>query len=136
MTASILTTLKYCMFAVFTFFAPVHYAFIFVIVLVIADTITGIMKAGKDNVKNIRSKKGFSFIPKTIFYFILVIVAHFCQLWLDPQIPFVKFALIGIGWIEIKSIDENFEELFGFSFINKVMEGAKSINRIKRHKDE
>jgi uncharacterized protein (DUF2384 family) len=33
------------------------------------DTITGIMKAGKDDVKNVTSKKGSVLISKLIFYF-------------------------------------------------------------------
>jgi phage-related holin len=127
--------LKYIGIALFSFLSPIFYAFIFTIILVGVDTITGIMKAGKDDIKNVKSKKGFSFVPKLIFYFLLVLVAHACALWVDPQIPFVKLVLFGIGWIEIKSIDENFEELFGFSFINKALAGMKAVNQIKRHKD-
>jgi hypothetical protein len=53
-------------------------------------------------------------------------------LYVEPKIPFTKLALVGVAFIEIKSIDENFKELFGFSFINKVLEAVKSINQIKR----
>jgi len=136
MQTTIITALKYFGFTLISFFAPVTYAFIFIGVLVAIDTITGIMKAGKDDVRNITSKKGFSLVPKLIFYFLLVIVAHCCAVWVDPQVPFVKLVLIGIGWIEIKSIDENYKILAGHSFIDKVMEGMKSINQIKRHKDD
>lgn len=136
MKTTIISTFKYFGFSLISFFAPVTYAFIFICVLVLIDTITGIMKAGKDDVKNITSRKGFSLVPKLIFYFLLVIVAHSCSVWVDPQVPFVKLVLIGIGWIEIKSIDENYKILAGHSFIDKVMEGIKGINQIKRHKDE
>jgi phage-related holin len=136
MQTTIIAALKYFGFALIGFFAPVTYAFIFIGILVAIDTITGIMKAGKDDVRNITSKKGFSLVPKLIFYFLLVIVAHCCACWVDPQVPFVKLVLIGIGWIEIKSIDENYKVLAGHSFIDKIMEGMKSINQIKRHKDD
>lgn len=136
MKTTVISALKYFGFSIISFLAPISYAFTFIIILVTIDTITGIMKAGKDDVKNITSKKGFSLVPKLIFYFLLVIVAHSCRMWIDPQIPFVKLVLIGIGWIEIKSIDENYKILAGHSFIDKIMDGIKSVNQIKRHKDE
>lgn len=128
--------MKYFSVILIGFFAPISYAFTFTFILVFTDTITGIMKAGKESVKNISSKKAFPIIPKLIFYFLLIIVAHTVYVSGMKDIPAVKLALVGIGWIEIKSIDENFRELFGFSFIDKVLEGVKSINQIKRHKDE
>jgi phage-related holin len=136
MKTTITTTLLYVGTAVLAFFAPIVYAFIFTCILVAVDTITGVMKAGKESVKNISSRKAFAVVPKLIFYFLLVIVAHSCTLAFEQQLPFVQLSLIGIGWIEIKSIDENFSAIFGYSFIDKIMEGAKSVNQIKRHKDD
>lgn len=126
---------KYFSIALVGFFAPIKFAFLFTIIIVTVDTITGIMKAGKTDVKDIQSRKMFALVPKLIFYLLLVIVAHSVAL-LEPQVPFVKLVLIGIGWIEIKSIDENFNSLFGYSFLDKVLEGIKKANQIKRHKDE
>lgn len=125
---------KYFGVALLGFFAPIHYAFIFTIILVACDTVTGVMKAGKNDIREITSKKAFPLVPKLIFYFLLIIAAH-AMSSIDEQIPFVKLALIGIGWIEVKSIDENFKELFGYSFIEKIIEGIKSVNNIKRHKE-
>ena len=127
---------KFFSIALIGFFAPILYAFILTSILVGADTITGVMKAGKDSVKNISSKKMFAVCPKLSFYFLLIISAHSVQIYVEPQIPFTKLVLVGISWIEIKSIDENFDSLFGFSFIDKILDGIKSINQIKRHKDE
>lgn len=127
---------KYFFVAMIGFFAPILYAFILTIILVGADTITGVMKAGKKSVKDISSKKMFAFCPKISFYFLLIITAHSVQIYVEPQIPFTKLVLIGISWIELKSIDENFNAIFGFSFMDKILEGMKSINQIKRHKDE
>ena len=136
MKLQLFTFSKYFLIALISFFSPIIYAFILTSILVTADTITGVMKAGKETVKNITSKKMFAVIPKLSFYFILIIIAHSVQIYVEPQVPFTKLVLIGISWIEIKSIDENFDVLFGFSFIDKVLEGVKSINQIKRHKDE
>lgn len=136
MKNQILIFFKYFLIALSCFFAPIMYAFILTIVLVSADTITGIMKAGKDDVSNISSKKMFAVVPKISFYFLLIISAHSVQIYVEPQVPFTKLVLIGISWIEVKSIDENFNAIFGFSFMDKILEGMKSINQIKRHKDE
>ena len=135
MKTQIIPLFKYLCIAFIGFFSPIFYAFILTIILVGADTITGVMKAGKENVKNITSKKMFAVCPKLSFYFILVITAHSVQTYVEPQIPFTKLVLIGISWIEIKSIDENFNVIFGFSFMDKILEGIKSINNIKRHND-
>ena len=134
MKSTFLSISKYFVLTLFGFFAPIFYAFWLVSILVITDTITAIMKEGRKDVKNITSKKAFPIVPKLIFYFLLLIVAHSLQV-VENQLPFVKFALIGIGWIEIKSIDENFRGLFGFSFIDKTLNAIKQINQIKRHKN-
>ncbi|MEI8137287.1 MAG: phage holin family protein [Bacteroidota bacterium] len=136
MKAQMITFFKFFSVALVGFFAPITYAFMITIILVSIDTITGVMKAGKDTVKDISSRKMFAFVPKMIFYFLLIIAGHSVQYWVEPQVPFTKLVLIGICWIEIKSIDENFNILFGYSFMNKVLEGIKSINQIKRHNDE
>jgi len=136
MKTTIVTTLTYVGTAVIAFFTPIVYAFIFTAILVSVDTISGVMKAGKDDIKNIKSKKAFAIVPKLIFYFLLVICAHACTLVFEQHLPFVQLTLIGIGWIEIKSIDENFSAIFGYSFIDKIMEGIKGVNQIKRHRDE
>ncbi len=98
--------------------------------------ITGIMKAGRKDVSSISSKKAFALIPKITFYCLLCIVAHATQLYVIPEVPFVKLSLIGISFIEIKSIDENFRALFGFSFIDKTIKAIRDVNNIKRHKDD
>lgn len=134
MKATFITFCKYFSLALFSFFAPIFYAFLLVFILVVADTITGVMRAGRKEVEKISSKKMFAIVPKLIFYFLLVIVAHALTA-LEPQLPFVKFALIGISFIEIKSIDENFRGIFGFSFLDKTFQAIKQINQIKRHKE-
>jgi len=133
MKTTLISIVKYFGLALFSFFAPIIYAFWLITILVVTDTITAIMREGRKDVKNITSKKAFPLIPKLTFYFLLVIVAHGLGV-LENQLPFVKFALIGIGWIEIKSIDENFRGLFGFSFIDKTLHAIKQVNQIKRHK--
>ena len=114
------------------FFAPIYFSLMFVVILVVVDTITGVMKAGKKDVKNISSKKLFAFVPKLIIYLLFVIVANFGNSVIDKSIPFVKLAVMGISWIEVKSIDENFRDIFGFSFIDKILDSVKIISNFRK----
>lgn len=124
--------LKYFAISLMTFLAPIYYSLMLVIVLVIIDTITGIMKAGKKDVTNVTSKKLFAFVPKLIIYLLFVIVAQIGKQAIDPAIPFVKLAVLGISWIEVKSIDENFRDIFGFSFIDKILDSVKLISNFRK----
>jgi hypothetical protein len=47
----------------------------------------------------------------------------------------VKLALVAVVLIEVKSIDENFRETFGFSFVDKALKGFKKLNRKEAEKD-
>jgi hypothetical protein len=40
--------------------------------------------------------------------------------------------MFGIGTIEIRSIDENFEKIYGFSFVNRILEALKALSKVKR----
>jgi phage-related holin len=135
MKSTLFSFIQYFCVGIVAFFAPILYAFILIIILVFVDTITGIMKAGRKDINSISSKKAFALIPKITFYCLLSIVAHATQLYVIPEVPFVKISLIGISFIEIKSIDENFRALFGFSFIDKTIKAIRDINQIKRHKE-
>lgn len=131
MNSVIFKTLSYLVGGLAAFFMPITWAFIVVIIFVGVDTCTGIMAAGKKSVKNISSRKMFSLVPKLTFYFLLVITAHGAS-YIDDQIPFVKLAMFGIGFIEVKSIDENFEKIYGFSFVNKILESLKALSKVNR----
>jgi phage-related holin len=92
---------------VLAFLAPIHVILWTIISVVVIDTITGIMKAGKEDVKNIKSRKAATIVSKLIFYVSGVIIAQIFQNTIDPDIPFVKLIASAIILIEVKSIDEN-----------------------------
>ena len=118
------------------FFAPLSFAMWFTVALVIVDIVTGVMKAGKEDVSKVSSKVGFNkTFPKLIVYFLIIILGGVLDLGAEyfkqPQV-FVKLVLIGITWIEVRSVDENFKTMFGFSFIEKLLEALKFIKDYKR----
>jgi phage-related holin len=117
------------------FFAPLTTAFLVAISLVILDTVSKVMVVGKtQGISAIKSKKLFQVIPKSIFYLIFIILGQLCHDFVDVEIPFSKLVLVGIIGIEAYSIDENFEELTGFSFIKRILEFTKKITQFKNSK--
>ena len=115
-----------------SFLAPLTSAFIVAISMVFLDTATKIMVVGKlHGIKAITSKKLKNIIPKGIFYFVFIIMAGICHNHVDIEIPFVKLVLVAIIGIEVYSIDENFEDLTGFSFIKKMLSFTKKLTQYK-----
>ena len=123
--------LSYFATGLIAFFSPILWAFWIVIGLVFLDTMFGIMRAGKEDIKNIKSRKLFSIVTKIVAYLLLCCLGQLAS-FIEPQIPFVKLVLFGIGFIEIKSIDENWRGIFGYSFIDKVLQAFKFVKNIKR----
>ena len=118
-----------------SFFAPLTSAFITAVAVVILDTVTKVMVVGKlEGVKAISSKKLKAIVPKLIFYFVFIILAEILHDYVDVQVPFVKLTLVAIIGIEVYSIDENFEDLTGFSFIKKIITFTKQITQYKNGK--
>jgi len=118
-----------------SFFAPLTGAFITAIVMVFLDTVSKVMVVGKlQGVKAIKSHKLKQVVPKSIFYFIFIILAQICSENIDTEIPFVKLVLVAIIGIETYSIDENFEDLTGYSFIKKLITFTKQLTQYKNDK--
>ena len=118
--------------ALTSFFAPLTTAFIVAISAVVLDTFTKLIVVVKmQGVKNIVSRKLFRIVPKTLFYFVFIIMAQLTAVHVDPSIPFVKLVLITIVGIEVYSIDENFEQMTGFSFIKKLITFVKNLTQYK-----
>jgi len=114
-------------------FAPIIGAFYFIIILVTIDTITGVWSAHKR--KAVTSNKAFQIVPKLIFYGMLIICGQALTYYVEPDIPWVKIALAGVAWIEIKSIDENYKDIFGYSFISRVLSALSKVKNIQKRTD-
>jgi phage-related holin len=114
-----------------SFFTPIGWWLVAIGFFVIADFITGMLKAKKSGNK-IESKKMFRTIPKFIGYGLGIIVAHVITLLFFPEFPSVKLMAGFIAFIEVKSIDENIKELTGHSLFGDII---KMLNP-KRNQDK
>lgn len=125
-------TFKFCAYltaSLTAFFIPISWAITSVVVVVFIDTITGVMSAGQKGIKEIKSRKLSNIISKVIYYLCAIVLCRIAELFIDDSVPFVKLALVSVMIIEVKSIDENFEKTFGYSFIDKMLTSFKKLNR-------
>jgi phage-related holin len=119
----------YLMASIGAFFVPILWAFASVGIIVVIDTITGVIKAGKKDIKDVKSRRLGHVISKLIYYMSAILIGRISELYIDDQIPFVKLCLVVVLIIEVKSIDENFRDTFGFSFVDKMLNAFKYFNR-------
>lgn len=106
--------------AILSVLAPIKPLLYTIGFLVAADFIFGLYKAHKTG-QEITSRKMSHTVTKMLLYNITII-----SLWLIERniiggsIPITKIAAGLISIVEIKSIDETFKLLFGFSFWDKI----------------
>lgn len=102
-----------------TFFLPIYPAMVAVGILIIIDTITG-MIAAKYSGETITSKKMGGAITKSLVYQLLIISAHLCETYLFTIIPFVKISIGFLAMVEFTSISENFQKATGKNLIKYI----------------
>lgn len=113
--------LRFIIGSCIVFFAPIYPAMVAVGILIIIDTMTGVI-AAKKNGEAITSKKLGGAITKSLVYQLLIVSAHLCELYLFAQIPFVKISLAFLAMTEFTSIAENFQKTTGKNFIKYIKE--------------
>ena len=114
-----LTLLKKISIGLAIFFSSIEPAMIAVGILIMIDTMTGVIAAKKSG-ETITSKKLAGAITKSLVYQLLIISAHLCELYLFGQIPFVKISLAFLAMTEFTSISENFQKSTGKNFIKYI----------------
>lgn len=101
------------------FFTPIYAAMIAVLILIMIDTITGIIAARRSK-ETITSKKFGGVVTKFVIYQTLIIAANLCELYLFPLLPFLKISLAFLAITEFGSIGENFQKATGYSILRYV----------------
>ncbi len=129
--------LKSIFVACVTFFLPIFPSMIAVGILILIDTLTGIIAAKKTG-ETITSKKMGGCITKSIVYQLLIISAHLCETFLFAQIPFVKISLAFLAMTEFTSVNENIHKSTGKSALTlfKSILDSKLRGFIKNYTDE
>lgn len=137
----IVTNLTTLLKVLLVFFAPIKGIIILVALSTILDTAFGIWKASKlkENVNSKTFRHGF--VPKLMSYvgaIMLVYASDFFIInYLTKEVISVDYlatkviALMLIS-IEVKSMDESFEKVKGYSFISKIVKLIIQAKNVKK----
>lgn len=148
MKTTILTFLTMFLKTLIIFFTPIKGIVVLIMMSVVIDTAFGIWKVKtlKDPKDPFNSKKmRFGFVRKTVVYLLFIILVFVTDVFiLNDLVKYILAnlemnylctrigALILIG-IEMKSMDESWERVKGWSFIAR---GSSVLKRIKKAKEE
>jgi len=131
----------YFLQALFVFFAPIKGIIILVALSTILDTCFGIWKA--KNLKEKVNSKTFrhGFIPKILSYVSAIMLVYASDYFIvnelikgivSVEFLFTKLIALVLMSIEVKSMDESFEKVKGYSFINKAVDLIIKAKNIKK----
>ncbi|MGH1385139.1 phage holin family protein [Kordia sp.] len=106
--------IKPYLFWLFALIAPIVSVMLTVAFLIIVDFITGTYAAIKKNIP-ITSERIGNTISKFFIYNLVVISAFLLEKYIVKEIPFMRIIAGFIAIAEIKSIMENFNEIYGIN---------------------
>lgn len=124
-----LTWLKGTAIATLAIFAPVRSILLSVLVLVILDSVTGVLAARKRGDK-ITSAGLRRTVSKLLAFEIVLIVGHLFETYLvkDLGFPVVGLLAAAIGFVEAKSCLENADTVAGTSIFRSIIQKLGSKN--------
>jgi len=125
---------------VIVFFAPIYFMVFLVGLATIIDTGFGIWKAKSlgEEVTSKLCRKGL--VPKIKSYVLIVlllfvadyyIVNEFTKLFISIEFVSTKLVSLALIIIEVRSMDESFNKVKGYSFLAKLYSNIKSIKKVK-----
>jgi len=118
------------LFGVLSPVSPIIYTLTFVI---IADFIFGICRARK-NKEPITSRKMAQTLPKLLLYNVIVLALFFVDKYvLNTGIGLEKLGASFMIFVEMKSMDESFNTIFGYSLWNRLVESIERGKSITKH---
>ena len=124
---------------VLAFFMPIYGLLLAVGLVIVADTITGVYKAKKLKQK-ITSRRLSEIVSKmflyqgvvVLFFFIdRFILGEFIQMFIEIPLFLTKVVSALLCFIEVKSIDENFEAITGQSLWSKLKDLLARTKELK-----
>jgi hypothetical protein len=127
------------------FFAPIKGIILLVALATIIDTGFGIWKAKKLK-ENINSKTfRHGFVPKLISYVVGIMLVYTSDFFIINyltkeviSVDYIATKLIALTLIsiEVKSMDESFEKVKGYSFIKEIVKMIVKAKNVKKHLQE
>jgi len=145
MKTSLVTYFSTLLKVMFVFFAPVKGIVILVALSTIIDTGFGFWKAHKLGDEITSKKWRFGFVPKLLSYVTAVMLIYASDFFIINEltkmvvsVEFVSTKLLAIVLIsiEVKSMDESFKAVKGYSYLAKITGMLKKAKDIKKELQE
>jgi peptidoglycan biosynthesis protein MviN/MurJ (putative lipid II flippase) len=131
--------------ALLVFLSPIKYIVLLVALSTVIDTLFGLWRAYQTNIKIESKKLRYGFVPKLITYCAAVIITYCTDFYilndLTQTVVAVDFlstkllALVLIS-IEVKSMDESFQAVKGYSFLEKIINTVRKVKDVKKEIQE
>jgi hypothetical protein len=128
----------------FLFFAPIQSILLMMMVLVFADTVSGIWKSKKLGIKI--TSFGLSALVSKLFVYCgavllvysvdQILVNDFLKTLVSVDHAATKFVALVFSFIELKSIDENYVAVKGYGFWAKAKQLIASLKVVKAEYDD
>ncbi len=117
---------SYMAVSFFSTLAPIKPISLTLVGLIIADFLFGIYRAKKQG-ETITSRKMSRSIAKILFYNIVILILFYTNLYIfETGLPLEKLGAGLICLVELRSIDESWQIIFGYSLWDKL---SASIER-------
>lgn len=140
MKATLIKVYGSLLLPVIVFFAPIYVMVFLVGLATIIDTGFGIWKAKAlgEKVDSKKCRKGL--VPKVRSYVGIVLILYVADyyivnelthLFIDIKHISTKLVSLGLITIEVKSMDESFEKVKGYSFIGKLYDNMRNMKKVK-----
>lgn len=141
MKAFLSTYYFYFIQAIIVFFAPIKGIIILVALSTVLDTCFGVWKAKMLRESRTSKKFRHGFVPKVFSYVgatMLVyasdyfIINELTKMAVSVEFLFTKLIALVLISIEVKSMDESFEKVKKYSFLNRIIEMVIKAKNIKK----
>lgn len=135
-----ITFIKKFLILVTSFLLPIKSILLLVGLMIMSDTIIGIIKAKKKG-EQITSNKLSNVVFKMLTYQLVVITFYMLEVFIlqDILVLFIgvnliltKLIALTLITIELKSIDESYKLIYGISLYDKFKKALKGLNNIKK----
>lgn len=139
------TTFKGLLYTIALFFSPIKWLIFIVAISTVIDTAFGIWKSKKQKQEITSKKFRKGFVPKVFSYCGLVMIVYLSDFYLFNELTkllidvnYISTKILALTLImnEVKSMDESWVIIKGYSFLEKLKETLLKIKNIKKEINE
>lgn len=145
MKTLLVTVYKSLIIPLIIFFAPIAWMVFLVGLATVVDTCFGIWRVRKKKEKFSSKLLRKGLVPKVTSYVAMVlilftidyhIVNELTKSVIEIQFVTTKLLALALIYIETKSVDESWEAVKGYSFLDKILTSIKKVKKLKNEVNE